>query len=77
MRYLPQIYEKLDALSLPAAADKQMTACGEERKKKTKQFFLTGMLKAGGVSLPRQPTVAVLISARLEIRLFWDGSLRL
>lgn len=28
------------------------------------------MLKAGGVSLPRQPTVAVLISARVEIRLF-------
>lgn len=32
MRYLPEIYEKLDALSLPAAADKQMTACGEEKK---------------------------------------------
>lgn len=65
----PRFMKKLDALSLPAAADKQMTACGEEKKREKPEFFLTGMLKAGGVSLPRRPTVAVLISAPVEIRL--------
>lgn len=35
---------------------------GRKKDKKVFLFFLTGMLKAGGVSLPRQPKAEVLIS---------------